>query len=283
VATLPYRGTGLANLPWYALLGGTHAISGGQTDSGTTLTASATAHTKGSWAQLIASTSAECTALGINIGNVAVSNADTAMLVDIGVGAAGSEVVRVENIAVGGATLLARGSGGLFFMLPLRIAAGSRIAARCQSVRTSGTGVIHCAPMAMGASHVVPTAVDVLGASTADSRGTAMSGASGTWVEITGSTARDYSAVLVIPSIIGTTITTARAVRYTIGIGAAGAEVAIGSTLADYTTLERVQTYGASPYLPMSYRIPAGSRIAVQHDIAANPGQIAACVIGVPA
>ena len=274
---------GLANLPWWTLLGGGGLLSGAQIDAATTVTASATTHTKGSWAQVIASTASEATALGVNIGNVSATNTDTGMLLDIGVGAAGSEVVRAENIAVGGAIVTSNGFGALTVFLPMRVASGSRIAVRCQSAGASRTGTVSIAPYLFGAPHMVPETIDVLGVDTATSRGTAASGATGSWFEIVASTAKRYRAVMVVPSVIGNSVGTARAIRWTVGHGTANAESAIGASAAFFDTLERGGTPGAIPCLPIPCDLPAGTRIAVQHNISSSPGEFGVCVIGVPA
>jgi hypothetical protein len=277
------RGTGPGNLPWWTLLGGGGLISGAQIDAATTVTASATTHTKGSWAQVIASTASEATLIAVNVSNVGSNGVDTGMLLDIGVGAAGSEVVRASNIAVGGAIVGSNGSGALSFFLPMRVASGSRIAVRCQSAGASRTGTVSIAPYMMGAAHMVPETLDVIGVDTATSRGTAASGANGSWFQIIASTAQRYRALLVIPSVIGSSVGTARAIRWTVGHGTANAESALGTSAAFHDTLERVSTPGAIPCLPIPCDLPSGTRIAVRHDIPSSPGEFGCCVIGVPA
>jgi hypothetical protein len=50
-----------------------------------------------------------------------------------------------------------------------------------------------------------------------------------------------------------------------------------------YVSSEQAGSPIESPYLPMAYQIPAGSRLAVRHRLASNPGGAAVCLIGVPA
>jgi hypothetical protein len=109
-----------------------------------------------------------------------------------------------------------------------------------------------------------------------------MSGASGTWVQITASTSQLYRAILLIPSIGSTNVTTANT-DMDVGIGAAGSEVVIGTVPMRYVSSEQAGSPIESPYLPMAYQIPAGSRLAVRHRLASNPGGAAVCLIGVPA
>lgn len=66
------------------------------TSVGTTITASGTTHVKGSWAQLIASTTKRTTAVVICMG--AASGTDVRYFIDVGTGGAGSEVVLIPDI-----------------------------------------------------------------------------------------------------------------------------------------------------------------------------------------
>jgi hypothetical protein len=75
--------------------------------------ASATPHTKGSWIQLVAATTADIYGLLVfSTTNTSSSAADSSSLLDVGVGASGSEVVAVADLAMGyrGAGLGASGA-----------------------------------------------------------------------------------------------------------------------------------------------------------------------------
>lgn len=108
--------------------------------AGTLITASASANAKGSYAQLNASTSRDYLGFIIRI-SVATSGtpADRALL-DIAIGASGSEIVIVPNIPI---SCAAGGSSGIqsIFMGPffVPIPAGTRIAARIQADAASNT------------------------------------------------------------------------------------------------------------------------------------------------
>ena len=212
-----------------------------------------------------------------SVQSVNVSTADTATLLDIGVGAAGSETVIVPNIAIGGAS-------GTLFRIPVKIASGSRIAARVQGVRASQTASIpvrefQCVNATDAA--LIPTAVDVLGTNTATSTGTAMSGASGTWVEIVSSTSQPYIAFVIAPSTSDTDTASQGDAVYEIGVGAAGSEVrfgelnfAFGATENFSVSSSRLNTFGRE--------VPTGSRLAIRHNIGANPSKYDACIIATP-
>lgn len=277
---------GLANVPWYfgLLNAGPNTSSPQSISTQASPTASSTTHTKGGWTQMTASLATECGLLLLNVREVNLSNTETSILLDIGTGAAGSETVIVQNLAVGGAQ--AGGNAGtaqLLVWVPVRIAAGTRVAARIQAAIASDSAVLGFSYYGFAETNaLVPTSVDVLGTSTTTSRGTVMSGASGTYVEIVASTDRQYRAVVIVPSVPTNNVTTARVVKYTAAVGAAGAETDLGSTYADYSTTEAVRSFAASPSLPIACNVPAGSRLSVKHDIAANPGDHACCLIGVP-
>jgi len=98
-----------------------------------------TAHTKNpTWTQLVASTAFDTDLVLICVGSNAVSNGDSSTLLDIGIGAASAETVIIPDLAAGFATSFNSG-GYRHFIFPLRIPAGSRLAARTQSVRTTGS------------------------------------------------------------------------------------------------------------------------------------------------
>jgi hypothetical protein len=275
---------GIANLPWYALLGEIKVVNEAAL-SGTSLTASASAHTKGSYSELLASASGDANLLAMMITGVNVSGEDTSTLMDIATGDAGSEIDRAPNIAIGGAgTASALQTAGIYLYLPIRIAAGQRVAARIQALRTAPqTANVRWSLLRVGALHMVPESVDVLGTSTATSGGTAMSGASGSYVQVVASTARDYRAVCIIPCQgVGATVVSNASVLYTMGVGEAGSEIDTGSVFFRSSSLETIGVFNVVPPMPIARYIPAGSRLSVKHEIASNPQNYGVCLIGVP-
>lgn len=243
--------------------------------------AGATAHTKGAWVQLIASTSGASNLFTSFWQSSSVAATDTAMVMDIGVGASGSETVVAPDIALGGC-------GAGLVILPISIPNGSRIAARIAGVRGSSQTItsfsnITTYNISSTATSLLPSSVDVLGVNTATSTGTAMSGASGTWVEIIASTSKDYIGFSIVPSISDTDTATIGDLRLTLGVGAAGSESVIGEIAASTTTSEAVSLRSNAIAANLFGReVPAGSRLAIKHNIAANPGKYDACIIAVP-
>jgi hypothetical protein len=245
-----------------------------------TVTANTSANTKGSWTQLIASSSGNTSSIVISAAGVGTTATNTATLLDIGTGASGSETVIIGDVAVGASSSFNQGVANIYGV-PFKIPSGTRISARMQSVVAGGkTAVISSILMDLGNYNTAPTSVDVIGADTANSKGISFSGASGSWTEGIASTSRDYRAVCCVLSahnsdLAGITIT------WDVGIGASGSEVAFGSGRASVNASEVISN--ATPYNYLFGRkIPAGSRLAVRHNIAANPDRYGFTLIGIP-
>jgi hypothetical protein len=239
------------------------------------------AHTKGAWSPVITSTSANASFLYIIVVNVAATNTDTATLIDIGFGASGSETVVIGDVAVGGA-----GSGGSLqgavIGVPFQVPSGTRISARIQSVVTGGkTARVSIVAIDAGGYSTAPTSVDVIGTDTATSKGTEFTGASGQWTLATASTSRAYRAVCPVISIHDSDTANLTTRTYEVGVGASGAEVAFGATRYAVTNNEAAGMAVPASYL-LGRNIPAGSRLAVRHDIAANPNKYGFTLIGIP-
>jgi hypothetical protein len=245
------------------------------------LTANTSAHTKGSYSELIASTSANAGLLVLMVQDVSAVSTNTATLIDVATGASGSETVIISNLAVGGA-LTTTGPIGVAVSIPFQIPSGTRLSARIQSVVTGGkTATAQVFLFDVGGDYATaPTSVDVITGDTATSQGISFSGASGTWVQAIASTSRAYRAVAIVPSAHSSSITTIGP-QLELGVGAAGSEQVFGLTVASYTNSESLQP--APPYLSLFGRnIPSGSRLAVKHNITANPDRYGFCLIGIP-
>jgi len=260
-------------------------------NNGSSMTASATANTPGAWVQYIASnaiasTDTICAIHILGTGNNQTAGTDNSMLLDIGTGAAGSEVIVAQNIAIGG---LANSSGfGPLFTVPVRIAGATRVACRVRAAtgsRVLTMTQIWASTTAATAPFAdrLPTSVDVLGTSDSTSSGTAMSGSSGSWTQIAASTSKDYQALVLVPSGPGSAVTAGGIFRLDLGIGASGSEQAVAyyyvlmngnSWVGMFSLSLATNTYGGF--------VPAGTRIAVRHNAASSPERLTACVIGVP-
>jgi hypothetical protein len=246
----------------------------------TTVTANILSNTKGSWTQLVASSSGNTSFIVVQANSISAAATNTATLLDIGTGASGSETTIIGDVAVGASGSAGQGVTNIYGV-PFKVASGTRISARIQSVVASGkTASVTVFLMDLGNYDTAPTSVDVIGADTANSKGISFSGASGSWTEGIASTLRDYRAVCCVLSshnsdIAGLTIT------WDVGVGASGSEVAFGNGRASTNTQESLSN--ATPYNYLFGRkIPAGSRLAVRHNIAANPDRYGFTLIGIP-
>jgi len=251
----------------------------GSVSSAVTVTASATAHTKGSWSEIIASTSTVVDYMIVSVRGVAVGGNATGTLLDIGKGASGSETAIAENIAVGSA-----GGGttnNVSFGIAANIASGTRIAARIQAVRTTPqTAIVEIYTFNFGGASLVPSTVDVLGTNTATSRGTAIA-ANNTWTEITASTSKAYIGLAFVPSSSASVLTTLTGV-FEVGVGSSGSEQTVGFFDYDTTTSETLTNRAAadSSFWIFGRDIPAGSRLAIRQD--QNTTTLDGCIIGIP-
>ena len=246
------------------------------------VTANASAHTKGAWTELIASTSAAADLLQVAIQGVAQANTNTATLIDIGIGASGSETAIVSNVAIGGAAAFSVNDERSFrFSVPVYIPSGSRVSARIQSVVTSGKTAqvsirLGAGPNPAGTS----TSTTTLGTSTATSAGTALP--SGTaWTQFVASTAAQYGAITILPSVSNVSMTTgARAIE--LGTGASGAEVPIVQCEFCTSTSEAVGVV----YTQLAVDdVPSSTQLSVRYTAAATANAsfcaIATAVLGV--
>ena len=226
-----------------------------------TVTAGASAHTKGSWQEIDSSLSIDVTQMFIIplwAGNVAEH---IFFLLDIGVGSSGSEVVVVENIIMGQNGSL--GKGVLQpIIFPVAIPSGSRVSARCQAtVASEAVSPI----IGFFSGDIRPQTVITMGANTATTLGTSIdpggtSNTYGSWVEIESSTIRNISGLFVAVNASNTDILPARW-YLDVAVGSAESEQAVisGYHLFARFNLNEISPK-ISPIFPVS--IPIGSRIS---------------------
>lgn len=181
-------------MDWPPLIDGRRATSVGTGSSiGTSITAP-TNGTKSAYTQLIASTSFDAMLVVLNLTGSTFGNpAD--VFVDLAIGAAGSEQIIASDLMVGG-------SGTARYVLPLRIPAGTRVAARVSSSQTASNAACSV-NLQLGAGGMMGMApfnrCDALGiSSNAGTTVTAGGSANtkGSWAQIIASTARMYRALI---------------------------------------------------------------------------------------
>lgn len=232
---------------------------------GTSVTASATANTKGSYAQLIAST-----AFGAN-GILIMLDDQAALidyLIDIAIGGAGSEQIIASNLLASGATGTI--AYGINYFLPIEIPAGSRLSARCQS-GSAVANVVRVSAMLFGQGMNAPSGlsrVDAYGAATADSGGVsidpgAVAHTKGAYSQIVASTNAQTQYVTIAIGNQQNTARTSASWLVDVAIGGAGSEQIILPNLtlncSSSPDVVAPQCYG-----PLPLSIPAGTRIAAR-------------------
>lgn len=274
--TMPGRSLKTVRMPWFASSPTmiAHTLVGFSQPA-----FPATAHTKGAWTQIVSSTTSDTGLIVVNYNGTAGIATDASVLFDIGVGAAGSEVVVASDLAVGGIGF----SLTPHFSLPIFIPAGSRVAARAQAAATTTAGAASWLLLRTADAHLTPRSVDTLGVVSSTSRGIALAGASGSYTEIVASTSQPYQAMQLISSAGGKTGINST-FRLTLAVGAAGSEVDIGSVDLSQASGGSIALVGNPSPQPAIFGrvVPAGSRLSVKHNISANPDRIQAQVIGIP-
>lgn len=238
------------------------------TTDGISVTPSATAHTKGSWTELVASTSSAVDFVILGFRGPTVS-----YLVDIGTGGAGSETVLISNLLV-----LCRDFVHVNQIpLPVEIPTGTRVAARCQARLASQAAIKVGLTMLHGGS-AVGTAVQSYGANTADSGGTQVdsggaANTKGSWSELTASTTATTKALMVAVAKpdFHTNQGSTPLWRVDIGTGAAASESVLIPDLffsAD-TTLDMPMC----PYVgPLPVEVASGTRLAARAQSTSTGG-----------
>lgn len=231
---------------------------------GTTITASGTANTKGSYTQLIASTSFDASLVLVMIDDL---TAAIDYLIDLAIGGAGSEqVIASDLIGTGGTGSISY--GGHYF-LPVSIPAGSRLAARCQASTLSSIVRVSCLLFGQGFAGFAPySRIDTYGANEVDSGGVSIdpggtANTKGAYSQIVASTLSSTDGIIIA---IGNQLNSVRSSQswlVDLAIGGAGSEQIVlpnlafnASTSPDIVT---PQTYG-----PIPLTIPASSRLAVR-------------------
>lgn len=249
--------------------GGHSSSSSSSADTSTstaviTCTASATPHTKGSYVQLIASTTHDTETLTITFhGGVFTDTFNTSTLLDIAVGGAGSEVDLISNLAVG--DLAPR----ITYVIPIKIASGSRVSARIQSVIVSKQITISAGFRAHGDNQAVPTTCTTYGVTSGNSNGVTLTAPGSTntkaaWTQITSATTADLTRLFVaIHS--GQSGQSASTGLIDIGTGASSSEVVVIPDLF-YEMLNTELIWPATSCFAFTIAIPSGTRLAARYQ-----------------
>jgi hypothetical protein len=233
-------------------------------NAGETISANASANTKGVYNEIIASLAAD----SYPILNIRSAGSLADYLFDIAIGANGAEVNIVENLLLSntGANMSTVKS----IMLPILIPAGSRVTMRCQS--SVGGEAADVMVYFVGAHPGTHTRCTSYGVVTADSGGTSIDpGATINtkpgWTEIVASTTNVIDSLLVVIGNDKNSVRTVTTWLLDIGTGAAGLEV---TKIANIFLSAHSTDDWVSPHciLFTNLNIPAGTRIAAQAQCA---------------
>jgi hypothetical protein len=235
------------------------------TSKGTVITSGAI-NTKGSYGELTASAPFDADGFTLVISEIVGDN----NMIDIAIGAAGAEVVIVENLPVEGNLF----SGAFTTFIPIPIPAGSRVAARVQNQAASiALGVSMVLTRNSPLAHLGLTIATTYGVSIATTVGTtlAYSGSTntkGAWAELSPSTTGRTRLLLVVVGLRGGLNAGTADALVDIGIGAAGSEVTIVGNLA--TSIRTNVDYWSPQAYLLPVDIPPGSRLAARQQMSSD-------------
>lgn len=154
---------------------------------------SGSAHVKGNWAEVFASTPIDAKYLFLRGNGTNASGAASPFLLDVAIGASGSETIILNNLDVGFT------ASNATWLIPVQIPAGTRVAARMQGARTSVTfqtlwDLLGDETLAGGPPGVAQWVT--YGADTANSCGTGVTSGNtntwGSWTQIGSATSTDH-------------------------------------------------------------------------------------------
>ena len=234
------------------------------TSLGTKLTTAATANVKGAYFTVVTSSAFAAHGFVFQFGQCSTG---IDFMVDIAIGAAGSEIVIVPNVCIGSGTgACARKSG---YLIPIAIPAGTRISARAQgtSLTTAVYIKIHLLGDLAGGMDSYGKML-TYGANTATTQYTsvdpgAVANTKGAWTQLTASTTYPIKGFMFDTSNLVQTARTGANWLLDIGIGAAASEIVI---LPNYH-IECVATDDTilhTPSIIWPISIPAGTAISAR-------------------
>lgn len=257
---------GNAGYSWQHNLPATPSVSA----YGTTLTASSTTHTKGSWTAIINPVAFDCIGFFIYVGTTFTVATRTDVLVDIGIGptGGGSEQVILSNLIAGWRhSNAATGSFPMGVYFPIGISKGLRVSGRCQALISSDTVQVTMFLIQAPSGHIhqVCAGADDYGVSTASSGGTShTAGATGTessFANIGSTLTKNYKGAIVIPQgTMSDTISNALAYHWELGLGS--------TTLAEWYYYITTDEFMVGPYppIPVMTELPSGSQLQVRAE-----------------
>lgn len=220
---------------------------------------------KGAWAEVKAALGDHCYGICFTDWISDVNTRD--IIVDIGIGASGSEVVLINNL------LMSQTAGIAYhwfnYHVPIFIPKGSRVAVRAQSTanfqNVAPLMKFMFQPMFNPAKY---RSCETWGANTGDSGGVSIdpggtANTKGAWSEIVASSSKRVRQLLLRFGAGQNSGLQAAAYQVDVGVGAAGSESLLVTDLRLWAHTSR-QVITPSVYGPIPVDIPAGTRVAVR-------------------
>jgi hypothetical protein len=236
---------------------------------------------KGSWAEVFASLDSDTYCLIVQVHNSRTSAANRSYAIDVGIGAAGSEQVIAPDL-IGSNAGVTNNTGGIWYVFPIFIPAGTRVAVRAQgSVVTTCRVIVRAFQMPRDQSMVkVAGYVEKLGitgiVATALTSGTTSEGA---WTSV-GTTTRDlwwWQLAVQIP--VADVAHNQAFYHFDLAVGD-GTNFSIIAQDIPFTTTTGEEA-GKPPFVFGCERfVPAGSTIYVRAQCDATPNGLAVAVYG---
>jgi hypothetical protein len=256
-------------------------VSGTNNETATfsiSVTANASTNTKGNYTQLIAATSYASYGIMVQLAGLQTTGStNQRCLVDIALGAGGSEVVIIPNLTCGNVSdYVAASSLGVQYFFPIYIPAGVRVSARSQASTT--VDIVNVAVRLFqrptGAGAWYGSRVTAYGADTTNSRGTSVTPANNaftTVTQITSSTTYPVRYLQMGYDLLSDTTAASTRMLAKIILGNSAATLVDMLPLKESTTIEAVHFTDANFILShMMFNLPAGSdlRVAISRDAA---------------
>lgn len=231
---------------------------------------------KSSWQNVLGALSADCYGIFVQVAKTAVSATDTSAVLDIGVDAAGgsSYTAKVSDLLVGFAddTNANSGNGGMQqYLLPIKIASGSTVAIRGQTVRGSAQAASVRVQAFLASSGPLPGTTNCTTYGVSGTTGTAVTpgnGAWGSWTNIGGTLAANTQAVAIGVQCAGATVSR-DAFRLEIGVSSAAIS---GEYIVKSSTTETM--HGPSPAIPTYYYLASGTQLQVRARSTGSSGDL---------
>ena len=194
-------------------------------------------------------------------------------MADIGIGAAGSEVVIINNLSYTTKGLNYANAASIF--IPVNIPKGTRVAVRAQSSTGNKESQLS---FGFGSSGFAQPSslgiIDTYGATTATTRGISIDPGGTAWtygayIELASAITRPAKGIFIATSGQNNSVRTLYQWRLDVGIGGAGAETSIISELGMGCATGDSDIFPwVTPYIPI--RIPAGTRVALKAVCSGN-------------